>query len=238
MSLSVSSSNNSWAPSVECINIGLYSTPLLVIDTGVVEAEHWSSLAPKKSSHWLLNSDHTLTSELASSVPKNYQDYLLEVITASVQANYSRELFCAKGFLPKSVHSHYSFLSWSQWSNVRECASDNREFMPLQKVTAMLGHFKQSQQLNVIHCLSATDTGIGFYRHKRTGIEWQADIDSLCVGGMNAQDFELLYHCPLKLGRVLIFPSNLCQSLKLPCSGLKKNMLSIRSRLSFCKPVL
>lgn len=236
MVLSASLSNN-WAPSIECINIGCYSTPLVIVDTDAAEAEHWLGLAPNCSAQWSLSRDCSLTSELTSQVPKNYQDYLLEVISASLKANYSTELFSARDLLLNSVSSHYSFVSWSQWSNLCSAGLGRNEPLPLQKVAAMIGHFKQAKSLNIIHYLSTSDAGIDFYRHKRTGIEWQTSLDSLNIGGLNSGDFELLYHCPAKAGRLLIFPSNLCQSLTLSRQGLQSDMLSIRSQLSFSKPV-
>lgn len=97
----------------------------------------------------------------------------------------------------------------------------------------MIGHFKQAKSLNITHYLSASDAGIDFYRHKRTGIEWQASLDSLNIGGLNSRDFELLYHCQAKAGRLLIFPSNVCHSLTLPRDALQSNMLNISSQLCF-----
>lgn len=237
MALFASLSNN-WAPSIECINIGSYSTPLVIVDTGFAEAEHWLGLAPNRSAYWTLNSDHSLLPELTSRVPKNYQDYLLEVISASLKANYSAELFSARDLLLSSITSHYSFVSWSQWSNLSGTNLERYEPLPLQKIAAMVGGFKQTKSLNVVHYLSSSDAGVEFYRHKRTGIEWQVSLDSLSVGGLNTRDFELLYRCPAKAGRLLIFPSNLCQSLKLSRDDLQSNMLSIRSKLSFSKSVL
>lgn len=205
------------AAKVECFHIGKNATPVLVIDTTESEAHYWFELSPRAQSNWLVRGIDEPFTEMSAAVPKNYQDYLYEVILSPLRHYFfNSEPECS---VPLWESSRYSYLSSSQASGADYT---NTTANPLQKIVGMLGSASQNREVSVVHHLCEDRAGgTAFYRHRRSGLEQQYNAGASAVRWLDEPyaGFELTHYCEAKPGRIMIFPSASLHAVCLPSAN-------------------